>query len=121
MQEGNPDTETVIRGIIRRAKEKVQKNIKVEIEVETLEECGFALSEQPDVIMLDNMSPEMVKNAVNLRKEQGLEGKVLFEVSGGITLDNIADYANSDVDIISTGSITSSIDPVDFSLEIILK
>ena len=121
MQEGNPDNETVIRGVIKRARQKVQKNIKVEIEVETLEECAFALDEKPDVIMLDNMSPETIKKAVALRKEKGLEDKILFEVSGGITLDNAADYAGTGVDIISTGSITSSIDPVDFSLEIILK
>ena len=70
--------------------------------------------------MLDNMSPDAVSKAVALRKEKGLECKVLFEVSGGITLDNILDYARTGVEIISTGSITSSIESVDFSLEVIL-
>ena len=51
----------------------------------------------------------------------GLEDKVKFEVSGGITLDNIKEYAETGVDIISSGSLTSAVKPVDFSLEVILK
>jgi nicotinate-nucleotide pyrophosphorylase (carboxylating) len=121
MQMNMGDSRKIIKEIIRRAKASVQKNIKVEIEVETLKECECALEESPDVIMLDNMTPETIKQAVALRKEKGLEKKVLFEVSGGITLDNIKDFAATGVDIISTGSITSSIEPVDFSLEVILK
>ncbi len=121
MQMDMGDSRKIIKEIIRRARSSVQKNIKVEIEVETLKECEYALEESPDVIMLDNMAPEIIKQAVALRKEKGLEKKVLFEVSGGITLDNIKDFASTGADIISTGSITSSIEPLDFSLEIILK
>lgn len=111
----------VIKELIRRARAAVQKNIKIEIEVETLKECENALEEGPDVIMLDNMPRETIKQAVALRKEKGLDKKVLFEVSGGITLDNIKEYASTGVDIISSGSITSSVDPIDFSLEVIIK
>jgi nicotinate-nucleotide pyrophosphorylase (carboxylating) len=121
MQMNMRDSRKIIKEIIRRARASVQKNIKVEIEVETLKECEYALEESPDVVMLDNMAPETIKQAVALRKEKGLEKKVLFEVSGGITLDNIKDFAATGADIISAGSITSSIEPVDFSLEIILK
>ncbi len=121
MQEGIKTSAELIKKVIRQAKLKVQKNIKIEIEVETLEECEAALSEQPDVVMLDNMSPEMVKKAVGIRKKMDLEGKVLFEVSGGITIENIRDYAETGIEIISSGSITSNIVPVDFSLEIVLK
>lgn len=121
MQMKTGDGRKTIKEIIRRARASVQKNVKLEIEVETLKECEYALEELPDVIMLDNMTPEEIKQAVALRKEKGLEKKVLFEVSGGITLDNIKDFAATGVDIISTGSITSSIEPVDFSLEVILK
>ncbi|MFH1552574.1 MAG: carboxylating nicotinate-nucleotide diphosphorylase [Candidatus Omnitrophota bacterium] len=119
MQKKTPDTETIIREIIKRAKSVVQKNIKIEIEVETLKECEYALAEKPDVIMLDNMSPDMIKKAIELRKTKALEGKVLFEVSGGVTLRNIRDYAQTGVDIISAGSITSSARPIDYSLEVI--
>ncbi len=111
--------EGVIKGTISRARGAVPGNIRVEIEVETLEECGWALEGKPDVIMLDNMSPGMIAEAVALRKDRGLEEKVLFEVSGGITKDNIRDYASTGADIISTGSITASIKPIDFSLEIV--
>lgn len=119
MQAKSSDTGTVIKGVIKRARSSVQKNIKVEIEVETLKECEYALEEKPDVIMLDNMTPKMIVEAVVLRSGKGLEKEVLFEVSGGITPANIRDYAVTGVDIISTGSITGVVQPVDFSLETI--
>lgn len=112
--------EVVIRKIIRRARALAQKNMKIEIEVETLKECEYALKENPDVIMLDNMTPEAVKKAVALRAAQKPAKNVLFEVSGGVTIENIRAYAETGVDIISVGSITSAIQPLDFSLEIVL-
>lgn len=121
MQMKNSDSQVVIKEIIKRARDSVQKNIRVEIEVETLKECECALDAKPEVIMLDNMSPEMISEAVVMRNKKGLSEKVLFEVSGGITLDNVKKYALSGVDIISTGSITGEVKPVDFSLEIIFK
>ncbi|MFH1836828.1 MAG: carboxylating nicotinate-nucleotide diphosphorylase [Candidatus Omnitrophota bacterium] len=121
MQMKETDNEVIIREILKRVKKSVQKNIKIEIEVETLEECGYALEEAPDVIMLDNMTPDKIKEAVAMRKAKGLEGKVLFEVSGGITERNIRDYAQTGADIISTGSITGSVKPIDFSLEAVLR
>ncbi len=121
MHKKTRDSERVIKEIVKDAKANSQKNLRIEIEVETLKECECALDEKPDVIMLDNMSPEMVSEAVSLRKKKKLDGKVFFEVSGGITLDNIADYAASGIEIISTGSITGNVHSVDFSLEIILR
>ncbi|MBU1083997.1 MAG: carboxylating nicotinate-nucleotide diphosphorylase [Candidatus Omnitrophota bacterium] len=121
MQIKESGNKEVIQGILKRARHDAQKNIKIEIEVETVEECGYALDERPDVIMLDNMTPEKIKKAVAIRKEKGLEGKVLFEISGGITLDNIKDYAGTGAEIISTGSITGAIEPLDFSMETVLR
>ncbi|MBD3378876.1 MAG: carboxylating nicotinate-nucleotide diphosphorylase [Candidatus Omnitrophica bacterium] len=118
---GEKSSGTIIPHLIRRARASVQKNIRVEIEVENLVECGYALSEKPDVIMLDNMSPKTVRKAVDLRKKMRLDGEVLFEVSGGINLENVRDYAETGIEIISSGSLTGSVDPVDFSLEVILK
>lgn len=114
------DNAVIIKEAIRRARGTVQKNIRIEIEVETLKECEYALEEKPDVIMLDNMSPEVVREAVGLRKSKGLNGKVLFEVSGGITEKNIEEYAGTGIEIISIGAITSSIKQIDFSLEVVL-
>lgn len=121
MQVKEDDNKAVIREILKRVKKSVQKNIKIEIEAENLDECGYALDEGADVIMLDNMTPEKVKEAVNMRKAKGLEGKVLFEVSGGITEKNIRSYAETGADIISIGSLTASVEPVDFSLEAVLR
>ena len=121
MQMKNSDSQTVIKEIITRARGAVQKNIRIEIEVETLKECECALENRPDVIMLDNMSPDTITQAIAMREKKGLSGDVLFEISGGITFDNVKEYALSGVDIISTGSITGEVKPVDFSLEIIFK
>ncbi|MFH1797912.1 MAG: carboxylating nicotinate-nucleotide diphosphorylase [Candidatus Omnitrophota bacterium] len=114
------DSKIVIKKIIKRVREAVQKNVRIEIEVETLKECEYALKEMPDVIMLDNMTSETVKKAVALRKSKGLEDKVLLEVSGGITIDNVKRYAETGIDIISTSLITISPRPIDFSLEVVL-
>ncbi|NQT32897.1 MAG: carboxylating nicotinate-nucleotide diphosphorylase, partial [Candidatus Omnitrophica bacterium] len=78
MQKKTSNTESIVREIIKKSRESVQKNIRIEIEVETLKECACALEESPDVIMLDNMSPDMVTEAVELRSKKGLEGKVLY-------------------------------------------
>lgn len=121
MQKKTSDTEEMIRGVVKRARANVQKNIKVEIEVENLKECEYALEERPDVIMLDNMSPETVKEAVGIRNNKGLEKEVLLEVSGGISTDTVRNYAETGVDIISVGSITSSVRPLDLSLEIVYR
>lgn len=121
MQLKTNDSSRVIRDVIKRARAGAQKNMKIEIEVENLEECEAALDEKPDMIMLDNMSLSTIKEAVKIRRTKGLSDTVLFEVSGGITHDNAAEYASSGVDIISSGAITSAIRPVDLSLEIIFR
>jgi nicotinate-nucleotide pyrophosphorylase (carboxylating) len=121
MQTGITDCSLLFPEMIKRVRSGTQKNIKIEVEVENLAECEAALKERPDVVMLDNMPPETVAQASEIRKKMGLEGEVLFEVSGGITLDNIRGYARTGVDIISSGAITSSVNSVDLSLEIIFR
>ncbi len=121
MQTGITDSARLFPEIIKRAREQAQKNVRLEVEVETLAECEAALGARPDVVMLDNMSPELIIKAVEMRKKMMLEGIVLFEVSGGITLKNVNEYAKTGVDIISSGALTSSINSVDLSLEIIFR
>jgi len=121
MQRKSVNNESIIKNIIRQARESVQKNIRIEIEVETLKECEYALAEAPDVIMLDNMCPADITKAVKMRKDMGLGSRVLLEVSGGITPENIKDYEGTGVDIISSGALTASVDSLDFSMEIVLK
>jgi len=121
MQQKEKDSRTIIKNLIKQTRANIQKNIKIEIEVETLKECEYAMEETPDIIMLDNMSPEIVKKAVMLRKEKGLEGKVFFEVSGGITEETVKKFADTGVERISIGALTNSIESVDFSLEVIYR
>ena len=68
--------------------------------------------------MLDNMSPEEVREAVEELKKLGLRSRVVIEVSGGITPENVLEYAKLDVDVLSTSYITMQPERVDLSLEI---
>lgn len=118
----NPDLKTanIIKDAVETAKKRVQKNVKVEVEAGNIAEFEEALSAGPDIIMLDNMSAASIKEAVKIRNASGAKGmQVKLEASGGITLDNVEEYANTGVDRISIGSLTHSAAALDFSLEVI--
>ncbi|MEM0085275.1 MAG: carboxylating nicotinate-nucleotide diphosphorylase [Candidatus Methanomethylicia archaeon] len=104
---------------IKIAKSKVSFIHKIEVEVRSLNEAILAVESGADVIMLDNMSVEEVSKVIEELKVRGLRDKVLIEVSGGINIDNIIDYAKLDVDIISTSKITMNPVSIDLSLEIV--
>jgi nicotinate-nucleotide pyrophosphorylase (carboxylating) len=87
--------------------------VKVEVETETLAEVQEALESGADIILLDNMAIDRMKQAVTL-----IGGKALVEVSGNVTLGNIAGIAEIGVDFISVGALTHSSKAVDLSLEI---
>jgi nicotinate-nucleotide pyrophosphorylase (carboxylating) len=103
---------------ISSAKKLVGNNIKVECEVTDLQSAIEAINFGADVIMLDNFSPQEVENATRALKELGLRQKCLLEISGGISLANVSQFAKSNPDIISVGSLTHSVKSVDFSLEV---
>jgi nicotinate-nucleotide pyrophosphorylase (carboxylating) len=103
---------------ISSAKKLVGNNIKVECEVTDLQSAIEAINFGADVIMLDNFSPQEVENATRVLKELGLRQKCLLEISGGISLANVSQFAKSNPDIISIGSLTHSVKSVDFSLEV---
>jgi nicotinate-nucleotide pyrophosphorylase (carboxylating) len=103
---------------ISSAKKLVGNNIKVECEVTDLQSAIEAINFGADVIMLDNFSPHEVENATKVLKELGLRQKCLLEISGGISLANVSQFAKSNPDIISVGSLTHSVKSVDFSLEV---
>jgi len=84
---------------------------KIEVEAETLVEAGQAVDCGADVILLDNMSPQQIGECVTL-----IDGKAIVEVSGGIGLDNLADYALPGVDVISIGALTHSAPAGNFSM-----
>ena len=103
-------------GGIRQAVEAVRKRIphtvKIEVETETLEQVKEALDSGADTIMLDNMTPELMKQAVEL-----IAGKALTEASGNVNLGNIEEVAATGVDIISVGAITHSVKAMDISMK----
>ena len=90
----------------------------IEIEVTNLAELRAALAHDPDVILLDNMSPSLVRLAVEEVRTHSAPQKILTEASGGITLENVREFAETGVDWISIGALTHSAPAVDISLEI---
>ncbi len=111
------DNHIAVAGGIKRAVEAVRLNaphgIKIEVEVEDLNGVNEALEAGADIILLDNMTPEQLKNAVKL-----VSGRALLEASGGITIENIKEIAATGVDMISIGALTHSVRAVDLGLEI---
>ena len=90
---------------------------KIEIEIERVEDVLIAAKFGADIIMLDNMNPDQVEDAISTLKKNKVRGFVLVEVSGGITLDNIVDYVIAEPDIISSSELTQfPSEKVDISL-----
>jgi nicotinate-nucleotide pyrophosphorylase (carboxylating) len=93
---------------------KARPNVRVEIEADSLEQVrAFLQLDGIDVILLDNMKPAQMREAVALGKE-----RVKFEASGGVTLKNVRQIAATGVDYISIGALTHSPKAIDFSLEV---
>ena len=88
------------------------------MEVETLDQLAEALKLDVDIIMLDNMRPEQMRQAVVMRREAGKERRIEFEASGGITLATVREVATTGVERISVGAITHSAESVDIGLDI---
>ena len=88
----------------------------IEIEVRSLEELDLVLQHGAEAVLLDNMTPEQVHQAV--KRVQSSGRGVPLEASGGITLENIRAYAETGVDFISVGALTHSVNAVDLSMRI---
>lgn len=101
-----------MKDIISRARERAPFNLKVEVEVRTAQEAVEAVEAGADIVMLDNMGLEEMRQAVQLVK-----GRALLEASGGITLGNVRRVAETGVDLISIGALTHSTRSLDISLE----
>ena len=115
------DNHIAVVGSVKKALELAKENNsfskKIEIEVESTEDAIIACENGADIVMFDNMTPQEVQDTLNALEEKDLRKDVLIEISGGITEDNILDYAPLDVDIISLGSITHQASSLNFSLD----
>lgn len=106
---------------VRRSRKYLLETFKgreipmLEIEVDSLEQLAQVLPENPDVVLLDNMSPEMMREAVRMRDESGSTAEL--EASGGINLDTARAKAESGVDRVSVGAITHSAKTFDIGLD----
>ncbi|MGB9652883.1 MAG: carboxylating nicotinate-nucleotide diphosphorylase, partial [Candidatus Cybelea sp.] len=102
-----------VRDAIAAARAYVGHMVKIEVEVESLQQLREALETPVDAVLLDNMTPAQLAEAVRV-----VNGRVLTEASGGITPENVAEIARTGVDVISAGWLTHSAPALDYSLDI---
>ena len=97
---------------VQRARANAGHMVKVEVEVDTLDQLAEAIDARADVVLLDNMDPDTLRAAVAM-----VDGAMLTEASGGITLDTVRAVAEAGVDLISVGWLTHSAPNLDLGLD----
>jgi nicotinate-nucleotide pyrophosphorylase (carboxylating) len=102
-----------VRKAIERARGRVPHTLKIEAEVESLDELEEALEAGADIVLLDNFPLDLLKEAVARTR-----GRSLLEASGGVNLDTVRAFAETGVDFVSCGALTHSAKAIDISLEI---
>ena len=112
IKDNHIDAAGSISNAVALAKKNASFTTKVEVETETKEEVLEAINSKADIIMLDNMSPAMAKEMVDL-----IDGRAIVECSGNVTIENIKDYAETGTDYISVGALTHSFKVLDISLK----
>lgn len=113
LKDNHVDAGGGIASAVAKIRQKLGHMTKIELEVRSLDELGQALEAGVDVIMLDNMSCEEMREAVAITN-----GRALLEASGGITAETLRAIAETGVDIISMGALTHSVTAFDISLKI---
>lgn len=108
---------TSIHSAITNARLKAGKNMMIECEVSNTKSSIEAIKSGVDIIMLDNFTPEMAQKTISYLRKSGLREKVLIEISGGVNILNIKDYALALPDMISIGTLTHSSNSIDFSMK----
>ena len=101
---------------VRRARARAPHTLKVEVEIDRLDQLEPALAAGADVVLLDNFSPAMLRRAVAMNG-----GRALLEASGGVTLETARKVAATGVDLVSCGALTHSARAIDLSLELTLE
>lgn len=104
-----------IADAVKVARSKSPAGISIEVEVDTIEQLQDALQGQPDIVLLDNMTTEQLKNAVSIRNETA--PSVKLEASGGVTLETLRAIAETGVERISVGALTHSAPALDLAFD----
>jgi nicotinate-nucleotide pyrophosphorylase (carboxylating) len=107
-----------IAGLVREARSRISPEIPIQVEIESIYYLEQVLAAQPDVVLLDNMTVPMVREAVQRRDRLYGDTGPALEASGGITLHNVREMAETGVDRISIGALTHSAPVLDISLEV---
>ena len=102
-----------IKEIITKARPNTPRRLRIEVEVKTVQEAKEAAEAEADIIMLDNMTLEDMRKAVEI-----IRGRAIIEASGGVTMDKVRVIAETGVDFISVGALTHSVKALDISLEL---
>jgi len=102
-----------IKSAINSVRKQISNTVNIEVEVENLSQLQEALEMKVDIIMLDNMNLDTMREAVKIVK-----GNALIEASGGITLEKVRKIAQTGVDLISIGALTHSVKSLDIGMEI---
>ncbi|MDX3927325.1 MAG: carboxylating nicotinate-nucleotide diphosphorylase [Shinella sp.] len=119
-----------VGGAVRAARAFAGHLVKVEVEVTTLEELEEALEAEPDVVLLDNMGPELLRRAVEINRDAAGLGdetygadprRVKLEASGNVNIQTVRAIAETGVDYISTSKITMAAPTLDIGLDVVLK
>ena len=103
---------------VKRARRRASFTKKIEVEVRSLEEAVEAAEAGADIIMFDNMPPAEIRRCLAALEGRGLRARRLFEASGGITPENVEEYAATGVDILSMGCLTHSVRSLNVKLEL---
>jgi nicotinate-nucleotide pyrophosphorylase (carboxylating) len=103
---------------VKRARSKVSFTKKLDVEVTSPNQALEAAKAGADIVLLDNMQPDMILETIRLLRTKQLRDRVILEASGGITKENIASYLKTGIDIISVGRITNSVRNIDMSFEL---
>ena len=114
LKDNHIDAKGGITAAVMALREKIGHTVKIEVETRTLAEVEEAVSVGADIIMLDNMDNETMKQAVEI-----VDGKALLEASGNLTKERIKSVAELGVDILSIGALTHSVTAFDISMKII--
>ena len=102
-----------IKEAVNRARRQAPHTLKIEVEAENIDQVQECVACGVEIILLDNMTPDQLREAVKIA-----QGKALLEASGGVNLNSVKQIAESGIDIISIGALTHSAPAVDISMRL---